>query len=385
MKKKICIITTVSATIKAFLIDTIEYLQENGYGITVICNEDENLIKELPVDVNYIPLKMNRGIKIRELIPNIYTFIKVFKTENFDLVQYSTPNASLYASIAAYICGVPIRLYCQWGIIYVGFSGIKRFIFKLIEKTVCYLSTDVQPDSFGNLKFSHSEKLYKAEKSKVIWNGSASGVNFDKFNISNKNIWKKEIRKKHDMSEDAFVFGFVGRLNKDKGINELLSAFKEISYSYKECKLLIVGDKEKIQEIDANLYEWSLNSNSVIYVGKTSEVEKYYSMMDVFILPSYREGFGSVVIEAEAMGVPVIVSDIPGPTDAMIVNQTGLIVKKGDSISLRKAMIKLYEDEKLLNDMSNNAYLFVKKNFDNKKLKKYILEDRNNLINRKNK
>lgn len=110
------------------------------------------------------------------------------------MVQYSTPNASLYAALAAKLAGVPVRLYCQWGMAYVGFHGIKRVIFKRIEKLVCTLSTWVEPDSFGNLKFSHAEGLYPENKGSVIWNGSASGVNLNKFDNSQKPVWRAEIR-----------------------------------------------------------------------------------------------------------------------------------------------------------------------------------------------
>lgn len=379
-KKNICIITTISITIKSFLIDTIEYLKDNEYQVTVICHDDHTLQNFLPDGVKYIPITMNRGINIKECIINILKLIKIFKREDFDLVQYSTPNASLYASISSFIARVPVRLYCQWGIVYVGFNGIKRKLFKMIEKIVCGLSTRIEPDSFGNLIFSHNEGLYSPKKSSVIWNGSAGGVDLSKFDISNKKKWREEIRKKYNICHDDFVYGFVGRINKDKGLNELIASFKKISRKNINAKLIIVGPQDKIEDLDRGLYEWSINNKSVIYCGSKSEVEKYYAAMDTFILPSYREGFGSVVIEAEAMGVPVIVSNIPGPTDAMIDGKTGIVVECKDIDSLYNAMLKVAMHQELAQTLSKEGAIYARENFDKNILMKHILTDRNELL-----
>ena len=134
--KKICICTTVSITMKSFVVETAKYLYNNcGYDVTLICNDDEEFKKSLPSYLHYIPVRMSRGIDF-SAIASIMEFIRIFKKHKFDMVQYSTPNASCYASIAARIVKVPVRLYCQWGIRYVGLSGISRWIFKKIEKLV---------------------------------------------------------------------------------------------------------------------------------------------------------------------------------------------------------------------------------------------------------
>ena len=352
--KKICFVTTVSATLKAFVLETAIYLHKNGnYEITFICDYDDNFEAILPDYIKYVPVPMKRGISFSG-IKALFEMFKIFRAEKFDMVQYSTPNASCYASIAAKFARVPIRLYCQWGIVYVGFTGMKRKIFKLIEKTVCSLSTWVEPDSFGNLKFSYEQGLYKDDKSSVVWNGSASGVNLQKFDIKHKEQWRSEIRKKFGISKDTFVMGFVGRITRDKGINELYAACKSFISKYPNSVLMLIGSSEKNEEINEELYQWSIDENKVIYCGTTNEVEKYLSAMDTLILPSYREGFGTVVIEAEAMGVPVIVTDIPGPTDAMVNGQTGLIVKKADIESLREAIETLYNNKNLIEKMSRS-------------------------------
>lgn len=381
MMKKICVVTTKSITLKAFLIDQLEFLSINGYEVTVICDADKELIQILPNSIIYKPIAMNRGIDFWGMLKSIYIMYKLFKSEKFNIVQFSTPNAAFYTSIASWLAKIPVRLYCQWGIRYVGYKGLKRQLLKFIEKITCSLSTDIEPDSKSNLEFGRKEGLFPTHKSRVIWNGSANGVDLTKFNINERGKWRKQIREFYEIDSDNFVFGYIGRIDRDKGINELLLAFKKIQKDYKEkVKLLIVGPDDKSFGIDEELFEWSKKCEDVIYCGFSNEVEKYYSAMDVFILPSYREGFGSVVIEAEAMGTPVIVTDIPGPIDAMVKGETGLVVQKGDIKSLVESMNQLYSDPKLRFRMGESAVEFSTNKFEQKKLWKHVLVDRNNLI-----
>lgn len=378
--KKICFITTVPITIKAFILKLAIYLHENtDWDISFICNSDDKFAEEFPEYIHYFPVKMERGISISG-IKAMFEIKKIFKREKFDLIQYSTPNASLYASIAGKLARVPVRLYCQWGMVYVSFSGIKRKIFKLIEKTVCSLSTWIEPDSKSNLEFSHKEGLYPEEKGSVIWNGSACGVNLDKFDITKKETYRNDIRLKYQLKETDFVFGYVGRITRDKGINELLNAFKKISEKNFNCFLMIVGSPDSDDTIDKELFEWAKKSPNVIFTGYTNVVEQYLSAMDVFILPSYREGFGMGVIEAETMGVPVIVTNIPGPTDAMQNGKTGLVVEKANVKELTKAMETLYIDRASVNCYGENARIFATENFEQEKLFSHILSDRAKLL-----
>lgn len=379
--KKICFITTVSGTLNAFVLNTAKYIHENtDWDITFICNYDKQFEEKLPDYIHYVPVKMERGINLGG-IKAIAEMKRIFKREKFDLIQYSTPNASLYASVAGKIAKIPVRLYCQWGMVFVGFSGIKRLIFKLEDKFVCKLSTWIEPDSKSNLNFAHEQGLYPLNKGSVVWNGSASGVNLKKFDISQKSNYRKAIRNRYGIPDDAFVYGFVGRITRDKGINELLSAYKQLL----PCNtyLMLVGNEEIDGNIDMNLFNWSKESENVIYTGQTDVVEQYLSAMDVYILPSYREGFGSGVIEAEAMGLPVIVSNIPGPTDAMLKDKTGLVVEKADVKSLTEAMNTIYNDRELYQSLASKAHNFAKEHFEQNKLFEYIVEDRKKLLGEK--
>lgn len=378
--KKICFVTTIGLTLRTFVLKTAEYMHENtDWDISFICSYDEELVKMLPDYIHYYPIQMERGISILG-IKAMFEMYKIFKREKFDLVQYSTPNASLYASLAGKLAGIPVRLYCQWGMAFVGFQGFKRSIFKTVEKLVCSLSTWVEPDSNSNLKFSHEQKLYPEQKGSVIWNGSACGVNLDKFDIEKKEGYRKEIREKYQILEKAFVFGFVGRITRDKGVNELFESFKKICNENEDCYLIMVGPSEVDSTINDELYQWARENPRVIFTGYTNVVEQYLAAMDCYILPSYREGFGMGVVEAEAMGVPVIVTNIPGPIDATLDRQTGLVVKKADTEELMQAMEKLMLDRTLCIQFGEAGQQYAVTNFEQQQLFGKILEDRKRLL-----
>ncbi|MEE1314617.1 MAG: glycosyltransferase family 4 protein [Faecalimonas sp.] len=378
--KKICFVTTVSITLKVFVLKTAEYIHQNtDWDISMICSSDDEFAASLPEYIHYIPVHMERGISIGG-VKAMLEMLRIFKKERFDLVQYSTPNASLYAALAGKLCKIPVRLYCQWGIAYVGFTGLKRKIFKMIEKIVCRLSTWVEPDSKSNLAFAHNEGLYPKEKGSVIGNGSACGVDLKKFDVSKRAQYREEIRSKYGLTEDAFVFGYVGRITRDKGINELLQAFQELQENHTNSCLMLVGPDECDATVDAALYQWSKENVNVIYTGYTNVVEQYVSAMDVYLLPSYREGFGMGVVEAEAMGVPVIVTDIPGPTDAMLDGETGIVVPKKSTSALQAAMQRMLEEEEFRTLCSANATKLVIENFEQQAFMKEVLEDRKRLL-----
>lgn len=376
--KKICFITTVHGTLLSFVLDLAKYLYETGeFEIWFVCNTNDEFKKMLPDYIHYYPVNMRRGINL-DGVKAIRELKKLFKKEKFDLVQYSTPNASLYTSIAAKQAKVPVRLYCQWGILYVGFTGIKRKIFKLEEKLVCRLSTWIEPDSYSNLNFAIEQGLYPRSKGSVIWNGSACGVDLKKFDIRKKSCYRTNIREKYRIPSEAFVFGFVGRVTRDKGINEILEAFKGLNDN---CYLMMVGPNEVDATIDQHLYDWSIKSDRVIYTGYTNFVEQYLSAMDCYVLPSYREGFGMGVVEAEAMGLPVIVSDIPGPVDAMEDHRTGIVIPTKNVRALYSSMCWIMENPIIARQYAQNGVAYVQEKFERNKLQKYILNDRIRLLN----
>lgn len=378
--KRICFVTTIYMTYKSFLKNLSIYLHDTGeYDISLICADEQEVYEDVPDFVHYFPVKMERGVSL-SVFESIKQIQVVLEKEKFDIVQYSTPNAAFYTSIAAKKAKVPVRLYCQWGIRYMGFEGWKRTLFKKLEKITCDNSTFIEVESDNIREFSLKEKLYTLDRSCVIWNGSASGVDLSKFDISKKEQWNNEIRKKYDISENDVVFSFAARLTADKGINELLEAFTNLVEKYDNIKLLVMGGMDDSGSINNELVKNAENSGKVIFTGSVPDVERYYAASDVFVAPSYREGFGLVVIEAEAMALPAIVSNVPGQIDAIVPNETGLDCVVKSASSLQEKMEKLILDTELRKRLGANAQKFVEDNFEQKKLFEYLKKHRDELI-----
>lgn len=378
--KRICFVTTIYMTYKAFLKQLSQYLHDTGeYDISLICADEQEVHEDVPDFVHYFPVKMERGVSL-SMFESIKQIQVVLEKENFDIVQYSTPNAAFYTSIAAKKAKAPVRLYCQWGIRYMGFEGWKRVLFKKLEKITCDNSTFIEVESDNIREFSLKEKLYTADRSCVIWNGSASGVDLSKFDISKKEQWNNEIRTKYGVSENDIVFSFAARLTADKGINELLEAFTNLVEKYDNIKLLVMGGMDDSGSINNELVKIAKNSGKVIFTGSVPDVERYYAASDVFVAPSYREGFGLVVIEAESMALPAIVSNVPGQIDAIVPNETGLDCVVKSASSLQEKMEKLILDTELRKRLGANAQKFVEDNFEQKKLFEYLKKHRDELI-----
>lgn len=356
--KKICMITTVSLTLKVFVVEIAEYLYKQcGYDVTLICDNDEEFRISLPNYIHFIPVNMARGVDITGL-KSIIDFIKVFQREQFDMVQYSTPNAACYASIAAKISKVPIRLYCQWGIRYVGMSGLSRKIFKAIEKMVCRNSTDIRAVSPLNKAFAVAEGLYYEEKAVVVGKGGTIGVDMQRYDIAKKVEYCSKIREQYGICEDDFIYGFVGRVSADKGCMELLLAFRKVVQNNSKAKLLIVGPFEDNCGVPADILTWAKESKQIIMTGMVdgAKMNEYYSAMDVLVHPTYREGFGMVLQEAGALGIAMITTKIPGASEVMENGISCVLVEPKSVLELASAMQMLIADRNRTKEIGRAAY-----------------------------
>jgi len=341
---------------------------------------DPKGLQDLPMGVKGKLFPFMRGIDFLGIPRAIFLLFRLFKRERFNLVQYSTPNAAFYASTAAWLARVPVRIYGQWGIRYVGFQGWIRRLFKLLEIWCCKCSTVVEPDSVSNLEFSIQEGLYPRNKGRVIWNGSACGVDLERFDIEKKTIWRKSQRQFLRLEEHHLVIGFVGSVRQDKGCNELLAACRNLFEKVTEARLLLIGDNNFYNSIHEDLREWVSASSKVIHVPPTREIPKYMACMDIFSLPSYREGFGLVIVEAEAMGVPVVVSDVPGPVDAVIHEKTGMVVPVKNVELLSSALLSLLRDPEKRMVYGENAAAFARDKFEQKEFLRHVLKDKEGLL-----
>lgn len=375
--KKICFVTTVPMTIRAFVIPVVRHFSAHtDWQITVVCDNDPALQEELPAGVRYVPITMKRGISLSG-IRSVAEMYRLFRREKFDLVQYSTPNAAFYGSIASWLAGIRHRKYHLMGFRYLGFTGIKKMIFKTIERISCLLSTDIECVSRSNMALGLSHRVFPAGKAKVVHHGSSAGVDLKRFDIEKKDRWRGELRRELGFSDGQCVFGFAGRITGDKGINELLRAFATLSRD--DNRLLLVGAVER-DGLDPRLLSAAEADGNIVFHPFVDDLQRYMAAMDVLVLPSYREGFGNIVIEAQAMGVSVIVSDIPGPTDAMEPGISGLAVPAGDAAGLAEAMQTLSADQALRRRFGVQGRKLVEERFDREVLMEHFLRERRTLL-----
>lgn len=373
--KKICYVVTIPLTIRAFFIPQLRYLAAHGFDVTVVCSDDGRIAEELGDSIHFHGIEMQRGVSVAGSVRAISQLRAFFREQAFDLIQYSTPNAALYASIAAKAAGCKVRNYHLMGNRFLGSKGSGRWFLKMMDTIACRLSTSIECVSRSNLALGAAEGVYPEKKATVVWNGSSGGVDLKKFDLRRREFWRSAQRQALGYREDDFVFGFVGRITRDKGIHELLEAFFQLD---DDSRLFLIGSVEDNGTLDAALWQKAVDSPRVQIHAPSKEVEQYYAMIDVLVLPSYREGFGNVVIEAAAMGAPAIVSEIPGPIDAIIPEETAIAVQPGDAGDLAAAMRRIRQKD--LRQMGAAAAAFAAGAFDSEVLCRKILERKRALL-----
>jgi lipopolysaccharide/colanic/teichoic acid biosynthesis glycosyltransferase len=349
---KLCIMATAPVSIVSFYGKQLDYLKEQGFDVTVITSPDDNLVDKISKSCKLVLIPMSRRISPLKDIISFLRVAKVIKDGRFDIIQYSSPKAALLGSICGFLFSVPARLYLMWGIYYTGQTGLMKNLLKATERLTCLFSTHVSPDSKGNYRFAIDEGLCPASKMSVVGMGSANGVDLERFNPKRLKQKAEAVRKNFNIPKEAFVVGFVGRLCRDKGINELVEAFSMLSNDCDNMYLLLVGPREDKPNEYKGEVKLTLDRNKrIICVGHQDMPEEHMAAMDIFVLPSYREGFGIVNIEASAMELPVISTDIPGPRDSVINGKTGILVPAKAVEPLKQAIYRLYKDSNLRQGM----------------------------------
>lgn len=378
--KNYCIITTIDMTMSAFIIEAARYHQRKGFNVTLICSMSDIFYDAYKEEFDCINLNMSRGTSLLEVFKVSYKLYKIFRNKKFDIVQYATPNAAFYSSIASRCANVPNRLYCQWGIRYVGFYGVKRALFKLVEKITCKLSTHICSASEKNRQFAISESLYSCDKSGIIGKGGTIGVNLKEFDLNNKIKYRNEVLADLEIPKENFIFGYVGSLRKDKGTNELLRAFKNLSENHSNINLLLVGSFFEGDPIESELLNWAKSSEFVSFLGTKKHTSLFISSFDVHVHPSYREGFSMVIQEAMALKVPVITTNIPGPSEVVENGISGILVEPHNIAQLEKAMESLYNNRDLSKELSQKAYQRCLLYFNRDEMLRLTHEDRMRIL-----
>lgn len=384
MKKiKYCALTTISSSMKSFMLPALYELKENGFEITVACAADDELAEQIKNDMRYFPLDISRGFNLKKTISNIFRLARFFRKEKFDVIEYGTENVSLCASVAGFLAGTPIRIYDHWGARYVGLTGISRFLSVWIERIAALFSTDIRQVSNLNSEMCVKQRIYPKRKVKVLGKGGTIGVDFNKFDCSKKEEYRKSVTESYSLSDNAIIFGYVGRIQRDKGINELLSAFKEIYRKDNNAFLILVGPIDTENPILEDNYNWAKACPNVIFTGYVSDIYRWMGAFDILVHPTYREGFGMVLQEAAAMKTPIITTDIMGPGEFINDEKTGILVNAKDSEDLKNAMIKMKEHKELRLEFAEKCYDYTKENFERSVMVKRILDDRKNLAEKK--
>lgn len=378
--KKLCAISTIEGTMSSFIIPAMEYFVDKGYDVTLVCNMSEGFVEKYSTKFHCVSIPMKRGISFHDVFKVPFQFWKLFREQRFDYVQYATTNASFYAVLPARIARIKTRVYCQWGLLYIGYKGFKRILFKWVEKFLCHNSTHVTVASKKNLEYAVQEGLMPASKASVIGDGGTVGVDLSEFNIQNRTIWRAEVEEEHPVLKGKTVFGYVGRIETDKGVGELLEAF--LSLESPEYALMLIGAFDELRSnIDPHLICRAKESGKVLFHGFTRDVPKYISSVDILVHPTYREGFSMVIQQAMAMGCAIITTNVPGPSEVIEEGISGLLVPDHSARDLAAAMERLGKDKDLQASFAAAGLERVTKLFNRQRMLELTYEDRLRMMN----
>lgn len=370
---KILRVSTVALFVDAHLNSQIKMMISSGLNISV-ATSDEALSK--PIEgIIYFSVEIPREINIFKDFFALIKLYRLFRKENFYIVHSTTPKAGLLCAIAGKLARVPTRIHTFTGQRWVTLTGFKRKVVKLSDKIIGYCTTICYADSHSQKSLLVIENIISADKIKVIGKGSIAGVDLKRFNPQNYSFFDREaLKARLNIPGDATVLLFVGRVAKDKGILELVEAFNKVFVENENLYLLVVGPQElNKHELGVDFSQNS--SNNILFTGYTDCPEKYMSISDFLCLPSYREGFGTVVIEAAAMGLPTIGTNICGLSDAIVDNETGILVSKESSYELSLAIKRLVADKKLVKKLGFNARERAVRYYSNDYVNQLVIND----------
>jgi len=361
MRKKICFVVAVPITAQAFLKDHMEALNQD-YDIYLMGKiSEEHLVANLPIK-GVCNIEIERGISIWKDAKAIFQAFFIFRKMKFDAVHSVTPKAGLITALAGKIAGVKHRTHIFTGQVWATKLGIMRFFLKMTDKLIAYLDNHILVDGKSQKCFLEKEGVIEIGKAIVFCNGSIAGVNSERF-VPDE-IARTVERNKIGIKEGMITYIFLGRLNHDKGIGELFMAFNQLASEEKDVFLLLVGADEEGYIDKLPNYTNIKNGQNFCYYGMTRQPERVLNAGDVFVLPTFREGFGSSVLESACIGLPCICSDAYGVLDAYVENETGLQCKVGDVDSLYKCMKKMHDNRDMMKRMGERSRERAITNFD---------------------
>lgn len=372
--KKLIRVTTSDISLFLLLRGQLKYL--NNHYEVIGLSADTGLLHKVEnrEGIRVIELAMRRDISLSRDLLCLWHMIRIFKREKPFIVHANTPKGSLLAMMAALVTRVPHRIYTVTGLRYQGSKGLGRALLMNMERLTCLCANKVIPEGEGVRKTLIADKI-TGKPLKVIHNGNINGINTSYFSTEIPDMKREETRSRLGIEDDEFAFVFIGRIVKDKGMDELAEAMKRLSHKNKKCRLILVGWYEKegqgMTEEHDNFFR---NSDSVSYVGFKKDVRPYLAAADALVFPSYREGFPRVVLEAGAMGLPSIVTDINGCNEIIVEGQNGVIIPPRDVESLYTAMLRFVDNREETEAMAANARRMIQERYEHQDVMKALLE-----------
>ena len=358
-KTKILRITTVPISMNILLKGQLKFMSEH-FEVNGATSYDDKHFNEVSqregIEMHRVDMK--RTIAPLADLKSLWQMYRLIKKIQPQIVHTHTPKAGLVGMIAAYAANAPVRLHTVAGLPLVEIKGAKRTLLNYIEKLTYSCAHKIYPNSKGLEQIILKNKFCDFSKLEVIANGSSNGINTHYFNPSLSKDEKNAFRKSLNIEETDKVFSFVGRLCVEKGISELIEAFRQILLKNptKKVKLLLVGPLEKENgALSERIIEKINNTTEILAVGRHDDIRPYLEISDVFVFPSYREGFPNVVLQAGAMGLPCIVSNINGNNEIIIQDHNGIIVPVRNHDKLFLAMQDLLLDEEKRSLLAANS------------------------------
>ena len=377
--KKIIRITTVPISLRTLLKGQLKFMSKHYevVGLTSSGKEVNDIINDEGIRV--IEVELSRSITPLKDLKSLYKVFKVLKREKPFIVHSHTPKAGTIGMIAAKFAGVPHRLHTIAGLPLLEATGAKRILLDLVEKITYSSANMIYPNSKGLRDIIIENKYTKPSKLKVIANGSSNGIDVNHFSIDQLSETDLgDLKNELQIQNEDFVFIFVGRLVTDKGINELICSFKKIQR--KNVKLLLVGTfEEELDPLkDETKKEIETNKN-IIAVGWKNDVRPYFAISNALVFPSYREGFPNVVMQAGAIGLPSIVTNINGCNEIIENKKNGLIIQPKNSDELLQAMELLLADEVITQKMAATSRDVICSNYKREVIWESLLKEYNSL------
>ena len=341
MKKKSIRISTIPLSLDVLLQGQLRMLSEH-YEVVGVSSPGEELDKVAQREgIRTIAVPMERKISPFKDLVSLFRLIRLFHCEKPWMVHSLTPKAGLLAMTAAWICRVPVRIHMFTGLVFPTTTGLKQKILMATDSITCACATNILPEGKGVKKDLEHFRI-TSKPLQIIGNGNINGIDLDFFDRTPEVL---ELAEKYRKKE-VVTFCFVGRIVRDKGMNELVAAFQRLHQAYPNTRLVLVGPfEEKLDPVLPETRQVIEQHAAIEWMGWQNNIRPFLAASEVFVFPSYREGFPNVVLQAGAMGLPSIVTDINGSSEIISEGVNGSIIPSQDEEALYKAMEKLLDTE----------------------------------------